>query len=53
MSNLETLQVDAAFAAFPRHPSDSKGIDLLEVFAYPNSRLTEAVLAQGGHLGGV
>ena len=38
-------------AAFPKHfhhVSDTPGIDLLEVFAYPHSRLTEAVNEMGG-----
>ena len=48
VQTLNKTQVDAAFSSHSRHPSDKKGIDLLEVFAYPNSRLTEAVQDMGG-----
>ena len=37
VQTLSKTQVDAAFSSHSRHPSDKKGIDLLEVFAYPNS----------------
>ena len=35
LQQFDHAQVDAVFASVARHKSDSKGIDLLEVFAYP------------------
>ena len=48
LDNLNHTQVDAEFASFVSSPGTGKGIDLLEVFAYPNSRLTQAIVAMGG-----